>query len=77
MRGLPQVAEYEVSIRRVAGLDDLLIRCETVDAATFEETARSVVDAFRGRFNIRVSTEQAPAMSLPRYELKARRFKRV
>jgi hypothetical protein len=58
-------------------MDDLLIRCETVYAATFEETARSIAAAFRGRFNIRVSIEQASASSLPRYELKARRFKRV
>jgi phenylacetate-CoA ligase len=77
MRGVPQVAEYEVSIRRVAGMDDLLIRCETVYAATFEETARSIADAFRGRFNIRVSVEQSQPAGLPRYEFKARRFKRI
>jgi phenylacetate-CoA ligase len=77
IRSLPEVPEYEVTIRRVDGLDDLVIRCETVDAAPFEQTKRSVVDAFRRQFNIRISVEQALAGSLPRYEFKARRFKRL
>ncbi|MFY9607434.1 MAG: AMP-binding protein [Blastocatellia bacterium] len=77
IRSIPQVAEYEVAIRRVEGMDELVIRCETVDTAPVEQTVRSVVDAFRRQFSIRVSVEHAPAGSLPRYEFKARRFKRV
>lgn len=77
IRSLPQVAEYEVAIKRVEGMDELVIRLEAVDAAPVEETARSVVQAFRRQFSIRVSVEHAPAGSLPRYEFKARRFKRV
>jgi phenylacetate-CoA ligase len=77
IRSLPQVVEYEVEITRVEGMDELVIRCETVDAAPVEETTRSVVDAFRRQFSIRVSVEHAPAGSLPRYEFKARRFRRV
>ena len=77
IRSLPQVAEYEVAIRRVEGMDDLVIRCETAGTAPVEDTVRSVVNAFRRQFNIRVSVEPAPADSLPRYEFKSRRFKRV
>jgi phenylacetate-CoA ligase len=77
IRSLPQVTEYEVEIRRVEGMDDLVIRCETTNTASTEETVRSVIEAFRRQFSIRVSVEHAPAGSLQRYEFKARRFKRV
>ena len=72
MRSLPEIAEYEVMIRRVEGMDDLLIRIETETA----DAPLRVVSAFRAQFNIRVSVELAPAGSLPRYEFKARRYKR-
>jgi phenylacetate-CoA ligase len=72
MRGLPEIAEYEVMIRRVEGMDDLLIRIETETG----DAPLRVVSAFRAQFNIRVSVERAPAGSLPRYEFKARRYKR-
>jgi phenylacetate-CoA ligase len=76
IRGLPDIIEYEVNIRRVEGMDDLLIKLESPDAAPFEETSHSVLSAFRRQFNIRVSVEAAARGSLPRYEFKARRFKR-
>lgn len=74
MRGLLDIAEYEVHIRRVSGLDDLLIRIETTGAISFDEVERAVSKEFRNRFNVRVSIEQAEG--LPRYEFKARRYKR-
>lgn len=77
LRTQPRVVEYEVDIRKVAGLDDLLIKIEVDDASGFEETAKAVLAQFRSRFNIRVEIERAPAGSLPRYEFKARRFKRI
>jgi phenylacetate-CoA ligase len=77
IRSLPEVIEYEVVIRRVAGLDDLLVRLETADGVAFADTARALTQSFRRRFGIRVSLEHAAAGSLPRYEFKARRFKRL
>jgi len=77
IRGLPNITEYEVNIRRVAGLDELSMRIEPADASSFEETARAVMHEFRTRYSIRVSVEHAPSGSLPRYEFKARRFKRL
>jgi phenylacetate-CoA ligase len=76
IRSLPAIAEYEVIIRRVEGMDDLLIRLETADAVPFAETSRALLAAFRRQLGIRVSLEQVPANTLPRYEFKARRFKR-
>ncbi len=77
LRGLANIAEYEVHIRTLSGMDDLLIHLEPVDANLFAETARLVLEAFRNRFNIRVHIEQAGQGSLPRYEFKARRYKRI
>jgi hypothetical protein len=57
-------------------MDDLLLKIETGEADSFESVSRSVLQRFRNLFNIRVSVEQAPAASLPRYEFKARRYKR-
>ncbi|HEY3136274.1 MAG TPA: AMP-binding protein, partial [Blastocatellia bacterium] len=75
IRGVPTISEYEVNIRRVAGLDDLLIKIEVI-GARFDEAARALTHAFRNQFSIRVSIENALTGSLPRYEFKSRRFKR-
>jgi len=75
IHGVPNISEYEVIIRRVAGMDDLTVKIET--AISFEETARALTHAFRTQYSIRVGVEQAPDGTLPRYEFKSRRFKRV
>jgi phenylacetate-CoA ligase len=77
VRGIPGVAEYEVEIRRVSGMDDLLIKVETADDHTIDSVAPSLVHTFRVELNIRVSIEQAASGTLPRYEFKARRYKRI
>lgn len=77
IRCLPSIAEYEVEIQRHAGMDDLLLKLETTGRQPFEEIERAALDVFRSRLNIRVSVEQAAPGSLPRYEFKARRYKRV
>ncbi|HLG13419.1 MAG TPA: AMP-binding protein [Blastocatellia bacterium] len=77
IRNIPQIVEYEVEIRRVSGMDDLLIKIETADAQPFESVRRMVLEAFRAQLNIRVSVEPAAPASLPRYEFKARRYKRI
>jgi hypothetical protein len=38
---------------------------------------QAIFAAFRAQLNIRVSVAQVAAGSLPRYEFKARRYKRV
>ena len=77
LRGLPSIIEYEVEIRRKAGMDDLLLKLEIHDNERFLEAERDVLAAFRSQLNIRVSVEQAARGSLPRYEFKARRYKRI
>ena len=58
-------------------MDDLLIKLEIQENERFSEAAQVVLDAFRSQLNIRVSVEQAARGSLPRYEFKARRYKRI
>lgn len=77
LRALPSIIEYEVEIRRIAGMDDLLLKTEINDREPFSQVKQAVLDAFRSQLNIRVSVECAARGSLPRYEFKARRYKRV
>lgn len=77
IRALPAILEYEVEIRRVAELDELLLKVEVVESASFGEIERALRSAFRTQLNIRVNIVPAARGSLPRYEFKARRFKRI
>jgi phenylacetate-CoA ligase len=77
LRALPAIIEYEVEIRRIAGMDDLLLKIEIRDGDPFSQVEKSVLAAFRSQLNIRVSVECVVRGSLPRYEFKARRYKRV
>ncbi len=77
VRAIPAITEYEVEIRRVAAMDDLLLKVEIVEQSEFVEIERAILSAFRAQLNIRVSVAQAERNSLPRYEFKARRYKRV
>jgi phenylacetate-CoA ligase len=77
IRALPAVIEYEVEIRRVSEMDDLLLKVEVGESQSFAAVEQAILHAFRAKLNIRVSVAQAAAGSLPRYEFKARRYKRV
>lgn len=77
IRSVPAIIEYEVEIRRVSEMDDLLLKIEIAEPHSFAQVQQSLLSAFRTGLNIRVSVAQAGRGSLPRYEFKARRFKRI
>lgn len=77
VRSIEEIVEYEVEIRREAGMDDLLLRIETIDGRSFEPVEQALNEAFRSQLNVRVSVQRAESGSLPRYEFKARRYKRT
>lgn len=77
IRAIPAITEYEVEIRRVAEMDDLFLKVETEEPSSFVQVEQAILSAFRAQLNIRVSVAQAAQGSLPRYEFKARRYKRV
>ena len=78
IRGIPEVLEYEVESRRISGLDELLMKVEMGGAQQqFEAVRIALLDRFRAELNIRINVEEASPGSLPRYEFKARRYKRI
>lgn len=77
IRAVPAIVEYEVEIRRVSEMDDLLLKLETDEQHPFADVEQAVLSAFRTQLNIRVSVTPAERNSLPRYEFKARRYKRI
>lgn len=76
IRGVSGIVEYEVEIRGTQVVDDVVIRFESEEGFSPADVADSLVGACRARFNIRVGAEPTAAGSLPRYELKAQRYKR-
>lgn len=74
VRGFPAIAEFEVEVDRSRELAELVIRIEVAEgdpAAVTGELAGSI----HRRLALRPRVEAVAAGSLPRYELKARRFK--
>ena len=77
IRSIADVVEYEVEIRRVRGLDDLLLKIEMGNAQPFDAAKVALLNRFRAELNIRVNIQEAAPGSLPRYEFKAFRYKRI
>ena len=75
VRQLSAIVEYEVEVRRVEALDELTVKVETAPGASFDEVRGELAAAFRSRLGIRVDVVEAAAGTLPRYELKAKRFR--
>jgi len=80
LRGFPEIAEYQIVVDRSRHLMELSLRLEPVadcGAAPVETLADRVQNALHGAFNLRVPVALAPAGSLPRFEMKAKRWKFV
>lgn len=77
IREIPAIVEYEVEVRTVAAMSELTVKVETAPGALFDDVESELSKTFLSRLAIRVDIEHADAGSLPRYELKARRFKRL
>jgi phenylacetate-CoA ligase len=76
LRGFPEIAEYQVEVSRCRSLLELSVRIEALDGGAEAATlAGRVQEALHGVFNLRVPVALAPAGSLPRFEMKARRWK--
>jgi phenylacetate-CoA ligase len=73
VRDIPEVVEFQVEITKRRALEELGIRVE-VDGDS-AAVAAQLADLVRHRLGLRPVVEVAPAGSLPRFELKARRFR--
>jgi phenylacetate-CoA ligase len=72
VRALPEIAEYRVHVTRDGAMTELAIEIESDD-----DTAASRLAAkFTESFTLRIPVTRVAAGSLPRFELKARRWVR-
>jgi len=80
LRGFSEIAEYQVEVNRSQALTELKLSIEpqlTCSATDAERLAGRVQHALHNVFNLRVPVALAPTGSLPRFEMKARRWKYV
>src|SRR3990172_3875863 len=78
IREFREVDEYRIEVRRQKEMDELFISLEIdKDGKTCETVRREIFDEIKRKFNVRSEISVVSAGSLPRFELKARRFFRV
>jgi phenylacetate-CoA ligase len=76
VRGFSDIAEYEVRVDKSASLAELILRIEPrSECGDPGALLQSVQSAVQAVFNLRVPVELASAGSLPRFEMKAKRWK--
>ena len=76
LRGFSEIAEYEVHVDNSASLVELLLRIEPrSECGDPEALLQRVQGAFQSALSLRVPVSLADAGSLPRYEMKAKRWK--
>ena len=75
VRRFPEVGEFAVDVHRPLALDELEIRLEDLGAKTADHSLTDrVADAFHAELGLRARVTAVPRGSLPRFELKAKRF---
>jgi phenylacetate-CoA ligase len=74
VRAVPGIEEFQATVARRDGMAELSLEIETAGGAG-EDPARALVHALRERFHLRVDVRVVEPGSLPRYELKAKRFR--
>ena len=74
VREFPEIAEFEVTVERYQEMAELAVKIE-VGGADPERTAGALRDRIHRQLSLRPRVAIAEPGSLPRYELKARRFK--
>jgi phenylacetate-CoA ligase len=73
VRRFPEVGEFAVDVHRRKELDEMEIRVE-VRSGSPEQLAAAVAQELRAGIGIRAKVEPVPFGTLPRFDLKARRF---
>lgn len=71
VRCVPEITEYRVTVSRRGELTELSIEAEAGDASAIEELERKLTDAF----TLRIPVKHTMEGELPRFELKARRWR--
>jgi phenylacetate-CoA ligase len=77
LRSHRAVSEFRVTITRHREMAEMLIEIECTDGADSKETIRAVGRTFETSLGLRPEVAMVPQGTLPRFELKAQRFKIV
>lgn len=77
IRRIPEVAEYQVEVHTERGMDALRCTVEPIPGCDGAGLARAVGEAIHRDLGVGATVEPAEPGSLPRFELKARRFVRA
>jgi phenylacetate-CoA ligase len=72
LRALPEIAEYRVHVTRNGAMTELAIEIESDDDTAASRLAAKLTESF----TLRIPVTRVAAGSLPRFELKARRWVR-
>jgi phenylacetate-CoA ligase len=75
LRKFPQIGEFAVDVQRDHELDVIRIRIEVDSTAKPDETARMLATEIHTSLGLRPEVRVVPLGTLPRFDLKARRFK--
>jgi phenylacetate-CoA ligase len=75
IRSCPEIAEYQVRISTVNAMTELVVKVEADNVKT-PDLAGKLENAFQKALSLRVPVEGVPSGSLPRFEMKARRWVR-
>jgi phenylacetate-CoA ligase len=78
IRGFPEVEEFFTTVEERSGLDSLLVKFELrsgLSSHQGREISRRIQEEFKSKIGLTPEVEVVPWNSLPRFELKARRFK--
>src|SRR6478609_10292282 len=70
VRSVPEITEYRVEVSRRGVLSELALQVEAPEESAIRELER----ALTGAFALRIPVTRVDAGSLPRFELKARRW---
>ncbi len=74
----PQIVEYEIVVTRPTMMDEILLRMEvdpSIASLECESLKHSLQQHLKIKTNLRFEMEVCPCGKLPRYTLKAKRFK--
>ena len=74
LRNFDEVAEYQVIISNQGNLTELLLRLEPKPNANGESLKEKVSKQIRNQLNLRVNVKITDQNTLPRFELKAKRW---
>ncbi|MGA2556642.1 MAG: phenylacetate--CoA ligase family protein, partial [Verrucomicrobiota bacterium] len=73
--GFPEIVEYQIRVDHAASLPELILRIElSAGCPDPKAVIQRIQTSLHASFNLRIPILLAPAGTLPRFEMKARRW---